>query len=124
MVSYMSVHITPEKYSGRHTDQSQEPLMADQPSSTPQLNVSPERNKNKANQAEWSPVDGINDRKTKWVFLYGSIYPTQAVASRWSSSSTGRWKQDITKQHPELCCKEQINFDCVFEKKKKKKVVL
>lgn len=39
--------MTPEKYKGRHTDQSQEPWMADQPRRAPQLNVSP---KNKENQ--------------------------------------------------------------------------
>lgn len=55
----MSVHITPEKYSGRHTDQSQEPLMADQPSSAPQLNVSPEHNKKEVHQAEQSCINGI-----------------------------------------------------------------
>lgn len=43
MVSYISVHITPEKYRGRHTDQSQKPLTADQPSRAPQLKVRPEQ---------------------------------------------------------------------------------
>lgn len=40
-MSYTNVHITPEKYKGRHTDQSQEPFTAAQPSRAPQLKVSP-----------------------------------------------------------------------------------
>lgn len=41
MVSYTSVHMTPAKYKGKHTDHSHDPLMADQPRRAPQLNVSP-----------------------------------------------------------------------------------
>ncbi|KAA8592597.1 hypothetical protein FQN60_018052, partial [Etheostoma spectabile] len=42
-----SVHITPEKYRGRHMDQSQKPLTADQPSSAPQLKVRPKQKEQK-----------------------------------------------------------------------------
>lgn len=41
MVSYTSVHMTPAIYRGKHTDHSQDPLIADQPRRAPQLNVSP-----------------------------------------------------------------------------------
>lgn len=43
MVSYIRVHSTPEKYRGKQTDQSQDPLMADHPSNAPQLKVRPKR---------------------------------------------------------------------------------
>lgn len=48
--------MTPEKYKGRHTDQSQEPWMADQPRRAPQLNVSP---KNKENQMKKKRVKKV-----------------------------------------------------------------
>lgn len=41
MVSYTSVHMTPARYKGKHTDQSQDPRMADHPRRAPQLKVSP-----------------------------------------------------------------------------------
>lgn len=53
MVSYIRVHITPEKYKGRQTDQSQEPVMADHPSSAPQLKVNPEQNRQLKRNVQW-----------------------------------------------------------------------
>lgn len=63
MVSYISVHITPEKYSGRHTDQSQEPWTADQPSSAPQLKVRPKQK----NQMQHGTMISSDDRKKLWL---------------------------------------------------------
>lgn len=41
------------------------------------------------------------------VIRYRTVqYLAQTVANMWSSSSVGRWWQEITKQHPELCCEE------------------
>jgi len=58
MVSYTSVHITPAKYKGKHTDHSHDPLMADQPRRAPQLNVSPKNIKTVKKQKKVTRLPG------------------------------------------------------------------
>lgn len=60
--------MTPEKYKGRHTDQSQEPLMADQPRRAPQLNVSP---KNKENQMKKKELKRCQEQSE--LHMYNSL---------------------------------------------------
>lgn len=48
--------------------------MADQPSSAPQLNVSPQQKKMKGHRAERCFVDGINYIKTKMTYVFMAVY--------------------------------------------------
>lgn len=81
MVSYISVHITPEKYSGRHTDQSHEPFTADQPSRAPQLKVSPEE-KNQKYSFYFTILFRQISKEKKEKNVSQSTYPTQAEANK------------------------------------------